>query len=230
MTRSIRPREILARLERKSRPEQFVRRPRVALWCGAALIGLVVLVGSFVPSEPLAIDRRWSEAMSDIPSSTLHQLALVFNYLGRGLGRALSLAAVGLVLVLKRRWRALLAFSATEALTPLAVNVLKHVVDRARPPGAMLHAHSSSFPSGHAAYAGATAVALVFLFTRPGSSRLIWWLLAGLATAGMAWSRTYLQLHWLTDVLSGAALGIGVALVSFAVAQTHPAGSTPITT
>jgi undecaprenyl-diphosphatase len=94
----------------------------------------------------------------------------------------------------------------------------------------MLHAHSSSFPSGHAAYAGATAVALVLLFTRPGSSRLIWWLLAGLATAGMAWSRTYLQLHWLTDVLSGAALGIGVALVSFAVAQTHPAGSTPITT
>ena len=230
MSRSIRPREVLARVERELHAERFVKRPKVALWYGATLVGLVVLIGLFIPSQPLAIDQRWSEAMSDVPSAALHHLALIFNYLGRGLGRALSLAAVGLVLVLKRRWRALLAFSATEALTPLAVNVLKHVVDRARPPGAMLHAHSSSFPSGHAAYAGATAVALVFLFTRPGSSRLIWWLLAGLATAGMAWSRTYLQLHWLTDVLSGAALGIGVALVSFAVAQTHPAGSTPITT
>jgi undecaprenyl-diphosphatase len=221
MTRSIRPRELLARLE----PEQFVTRPRVALWCGAALIGLVVLVGIFIPNEPLAIDRRWSEAMSDAPSATLHDLALVFNYLGRGLGRALSLAAIGLVLLLKRRWRALLAFAATEALTPLAVNVLKHIVNRPRPPGAMLHAPSSSFPSGHAAYGAATAVALVLLFTRPGSFRLIWWLLAGLATAGMAWSRTYLQLHWLTDVLSGATLGIGVTLVSFALAQTHPHGS-----
>jgi undecaprenyl-diphosphatase len=162
--------------------------------------------------------------MSDIPSATLHHLALVFNYLGRGLGRALSIAAIGLVLLLKRRWRALLAFAATQALTPLAVNLLKHLADRPRPPGAMLHANGSSFPSGHAAYAGATAVALVLLFTRPGSHRLIWWLLAALATVGMAWSRTYLQVHWLSDAISGALLGIGVTLVSFALAQLIPSG------
>jgi undecaprenyl-diphosphatase len=222
MIRSIRPREMLVRLERKLRPEAFVRRPRVALWCGATLVGLVVLIGLFIPTQPLAIDRRWSEAMSDIPSATLHHLALVFNYLGRGLGRALSLTAIGLVLLLKRRWRALLAFAATEALTPFSSNVLKHLVDRPRPPDAMLHANGSSFPSGHAAYAGATTVALVLLFTRPGTHRLIWWALAALATAGMAWSRTYLQLHWISDVISGSVLGIGVTLVSFALAQLIP--------
>jgi hypothetical protein len=41
----------------------------------------------------------------------------VFNYLGRGLGRALSLAAIGVALVLTRRWPAPLAFAAAEALT-----------------------------------------------------------------------------------------------------------------
>ena len=86
----------------------------------------------------------------------------------------------------------------------------------------MLHATGSSFPSGHAAYAGATAVALVLLYTRPGSHRLIWWSVAALATAGMAWSRTYLQLHWLSDVVSGALLGIGVTLLSFALTQLIP--------
>ncbi len=35
----------------------------------------------------------------------------------------------------------------------------------------------------------------------------------------MAWSRTYLQVHWLSDVVAGAALGIGVALVVFGAAQ-----------
>ena len=219
MTRSIRPGELSAGMERALRPEHFFRRPRTALWCGAGLVGLVVLIGLFIPAQPLAVDRRWSEAMTDIPSATLHHLALLFNYLGRGLGRALSIAAIGLVLLLTRRWRALLAFAATQALTPLVVNVLKHLVDRPRPPGAMLHANGSSFPSGHAAYAGATAVALVLLFTRPGRRRWIWWLLAGLATAGMAWSRTYLQLHWLSDVISGALLGIGITVVSFALAQ-----------
>jgi undecaprenyl-diphosphatase len=214
----------LARLARELRAEHFVKRPQVALWCGATLVGLVVLIALFIPAQPLAIDRRWSEAMSDVPSAALHHLALIFNYLGRGLGRALSIAAIGLVLLLTRRWRALLAFAATEALTPLAVNLLKHILDRPRPPNAMLHANGSSFPSGHAAYAGATAVALVLLFTRPGRNRMIWWSLAALATAGMAWSRTYLQLHWLSDVLSGALLGIGVTLVSFALAQLIPAG------
>jgi undecaprenyl-diphosphatase len=51
---------------------------------------------------------------------------------------------------------------------------------------------------------------------------LIWWLLAALATVGMAWSRTYLQLHWLSDVISGALLGVGVTLVSFALVQIIP--------
>ena len=82
----------------------------------------------------------------------------------------------------------------------------------------MLHANGSSFPSGHAAYAGATTVALVLLFTLPGR-RLRFWLLAALVTAGMAWSRTQLQVHWLSDAISGALLGVGVALACFASAQ-----------
>jgi undecaprenyl-diphosphatase len=224
--RSKRSTEIAARPKHRQRREQFLGRPKVALGCGAALIGLIVLVGLIIPSGPLRIDQRWSEWMSDISSTALHHLALVFNYLGRGLGRALSLAAIGLVLLLARRWSALLAFAATEALTPLAVNLLKHLVDRPRPPRALLHANGSSFPSGHAAYAGATTVALVLLFTVPGR-RLLFWLLAALGTAGMAWSRTYLQVHWLSDAVSGALLGAGVALVCYASTQLVRPGLNP---
>ena len=35
----------------------------------------------------------------------------------------------------------------------------------------------------------------------------------------MAWSRTYLQVHWLLDVVAGSLLGAGVALVVFAALQ-----------
>jgi undecaprenyl-diphosphatase len=186
-----------------------------------------VLIGLVIPTGPLEIDKRWSELMSDHPSAALRHLALVFNYLGRGLGRALSLAAIGLVLLLARRWLALLAFAATEALTPLAGNLLKHLVDRPRPINAMIHANGSSFPSGHAAYAGATTVALVLLFTSPGR-RLVFWLLAAFVTFLMAWSRTYLQVHWLSDGVSGALLGVGIAFVCFASAQLiRPASGEP---
>jgi undecaprenyl-diphosphatase len=165
--------------------------------------------------------------MQDNHSATLHHLSLVLNYLGRGLGRALSLAAIGLALAITRRWLALLAFAATESLTPLATNLIKLTVDRPRPPNAMLHAAGTSYPSGHAAYAGATAVAIVLLFTAPGPRRVIWWSLAALSTAAMAWSRTYLQLHWLTDALAGALLGVGITMLSFATTQLIRPPSTP---
>jgi undecaprenyl-diphosphatase len=202
------------------RGEQFFGRPQAALRTGLALVALVGLVAVIIPARPLEIELRWSGAMRDLETGRLHDLALSLNYAGRGLGRAVSLAAVGLLLILLRRWWALLAFAVTESLTPLLVNLLKLLVDRPRPPGAILEAAGSSFPSGHAAYAGATALSLVVLFTRPGSERRRgWWIAATAVVAGMAWSRTYLQVHWLTDAAAGAILGLGVALAVFAAAQ-----------
>ena len=199
--------------------ERFLVRPDRALWIGAVLLVLVALTAVFVPADPLALERSWSEAMKDIQTPFLKDVALVFNWLGRGIGRALSLAAIGLILLVARRWLALLAFAATEALTPLVSSLLKALVGRPRPPDGLVHPAGASFPSGHAAYAGATCVALVLLFTAPGPHRRLWWTIAALGIAGMAWSRTYLQVHWLTDVIAGSLLGIGITLLAFAAAQ-----------
>ena len=201
------------------RGARYFARPRRALWIGAALLAVVALTALLVPTEPLALERSWLEAMQDIQTAALKDLALVFNWLGRGIGRALSIAAIGIVLLLARRWLGLLAFAVTETLTPLCSSLLKAHVDRPRPPDGLVHPSGASFPSGHAAYAGATCVALVLLFTAPGPRRRLWWTIAALGIAGMAWSRTYLQVHWLIDVLAGSLLGIGVALVTFAAVQ-----------
>ena len=42
--------------------------------------------------------------------------------------------------------------------------------------------------------------------------------------AGMAWSRTYLQVHWLSDVVAGSLLGVGISLAVFAGAEWSTAG------
>jgi undecaprenyl-diphosphatase len=202
------------------RGEQFVSRPRRVLWTGLVLAALVAVVAVVIPARPFAIDVRWSEAMRDVESGRLHDVALAFNYAGRGLGRALLLAAIGIVIILRRRWWALVAFAVTESLTPLSVNLFKLLVDRPRPPGAMIQATGSSFPSGHAAYAGATAIALLLLFSRPGTGRRrAWTVAAAVVVAGMVWSRTDLSVHWLTDSASGAILGTGIALATFAAVQ-----------
>jgi membrane-associated phospholipid phosphatase len=180
---------------------------------------VVALLATVIPTEPLDLDSRWSEAMLDSQTELLTRVALAFNWLGRGVGETLTLAAIGAALVLRRRWAALLAFALAEAVAVLLSSLLKAVVDRARPPGGLVDPVGSSFPSGHATYGAVTCVALVLLFSGPGRSRLWWWALAGVGAAGMAWSRTYLQVHWLSDVVAGALLGCGVALAVFGGTQ-----------
>ena len=199
--------------------ERFFSRPREAVWGGIALFAVVGLGAILIPSGPLGIDQRWADATKDVHSEFLRQVALVFNSLGIWPWRAAALAAIACILLATRRLLALVTFAVAEALAPLLSTLLKALVDRPRPPGGQVHPVGSSYPSGHATDAGTTAVALVLLFTAAGPGRRPWWIVAGLGIVVMAWSRTYLQVHWLSDVVAGAALGIGVALAVFGAAQ-----------
>lgn len=86
--------------------------------------------------------------------------------------------------------------------TLITVEGLKYNVDRERPNG-----HDHSFPSGHtaAAFAGAG-----FLQMRYG-----WWygVPAYALAAFTGYSRVESHNHWTSDVLAGAAIGIGANLI-----------------
>ena len=172
---------------------------------------------SAVPRRTVrAVDRRWSRLLASRRTARLDALALGFNNAGRGVGRAAILGAIGVELARRRRWGDLAGFALAEAGTPAAVNLLKLLVSRRRPEQAEIGSFGTSFPSGHTAFAAATGVALVLLDEEldPAARRAAW-VAAGAGTLGMAWSRTYLQLHWLTDVAAGGLLGTGVTLVAF---------------
>jgi len=199
--------------------ERFLVHPGRALWAGGGLLALVVVLAVVMPTGPVAVDRSWSEAMADVRTPLLTHLALAFDWLGHGVGRIASLALVGLLLLHRRRLLALAAFAAAETAAPLLSTLLKALVGRPRPTNGLVHALGASFPSGHVVYAGTTCVALVLLFTAPGPRRGLWWGVAAVGIAGMAWSRTYLQVHWLSDVVGGSLLGIGIAFLVFGAAQ-----------
>ena len=205
--------------ERRQLHERFLAHPARASQIGAVLLAVVCILAVVIPTQPTAIDRSWSELMRDIQTPALTDIALVFNAAGRGITRAVTIAGIGVGLIAARRWLALIAFAAVESLTPLTSTVIKGLVDRPRPPNELVHPSGASFPSGHAAYAGATCVALVLVLTTFTQNRRPWWAAAFVAIAAMAWSRTYLQAHWLTDVIAGSLLGIAMALLVFGSAQ-----------
>jgi membrane-associated phospholipid phosphatase len=129
---------------------------------------------------------------------------------------------------LRRRRLAVLAFMVTVVVGQnLIANTVKVLVDRERPPVPHLASSSGfSFPSGHAAAAAATWAAVVLVLGRGRPFRTKAWLAAGAAavTVAVAASRVLLGVHWLTDVIGGAALGFGwfvVCAVAFGGALLH---------
>jgi membrane-associated phospholipid phosphatase len=92
----------------------------------------------------------------------------------------------------------------------LVANVIKAIVNRARPNFDQLTGFSgSSFPSGHAVAAAACLAAFALVIGRRRSIK-VRSILAGLGVGlafGIACCRVMLGVHWLTDVFGGLALG-----------------------
>jgi membrane-associated phospholipid phosphatase len=129
---------------------------------------------------------------------------------------------------LRRRRLAVLVFMVmVVAGQNVIANTVKALVERERPPVPHLAASSGlSFPSGHAAAAAATWAAVVLVLGRGRPLRVKALLAAGAAAiaAAVAASRVLLGVHWLTDVIGGAALGFGwfvVCSVAFGGALLH---------
>ena len=132
---------------------------------------------------------------------------------------ALTVAAA-LILVSRRHWHGALALCVSVTATQLFVAVVKHIVERDRPPGedALVHAAGYSFPSAHSATSVAFygVIALIVAHELRGRvSRA--WALAGAAAlcTAIGVSRVYLGAHYPTDVLAGWMLGCAIALGSW---------------
>jgi membrane-associated phospholipid phosphatase len=166
---------------------------------------------------------RWDRAVVEA-SQDLHwgPADWVFVQLSSWWVKSLVIIGIGLVADIAARRRfplgAVLAAVSYGVATVLA-NVLKGVFDRPRPPvdHPQIHPlvdvpHSASMPSGHAAGAFAAAVAVGLVHPR------LRWPLIVLA-ALIALSRVWLGVHYLSDVLVGAALGSAVALGAYGLAK-----------
>ena len=136
--------------------------------------------------------------------------------------------ALGVLEWVERRRLAVLAFLVmVVAGQNLIANTVKALVDRERPPVPHLAPSSGfSFPSGHTAAAAATWAAVALGLGRGRPLPVKAWLAAGAAaiTVAVASSRVLLGVHWLTDVIGGAALGFGwfvVCSVAFGGALLH---------
>jgi membrane-associated phospholipid phosphatase len=182
----------------------------VAFVVGTVVVALV-LVMIHTNSGFARFDRSVSLFGAHHATALSTRFLRIYTQLGGALVIVPLAVIVAIVETIRQRSIAVVTFLALVVGGQfLVANVIKAIVDRARPDFDQLTGFSgSSFPSGHAVAAAACLAAFALVIGRRRSLKLRA-LLAGLAVGlatGIACCRVMLGVHWLTDVLGGLALG-----------------------
>jgi membrane-associated phospholipid phosphatase len=181
-----------------------------ALLGGAIMLALVAVPATF--SVVQSVDDAFRRLMVSVRFTPLVWLAEAFAFLGSVWVNWPLRVVAAVVLAARRRWVQVSAFALSVVTSEALIGPLKALYGRPRPPHPVIASNGFSFPSGHAVAGAVTAVGLVLVLLPPGPRRWAWEVRAAVFASLMALSRTYLSVHWLSDVVAGSLLGVGLAV------------------
>jgi membrane-associated phospholipid phosphatase len=177
---------------------------------GGVVVGVLALV---LRGDPDAIGLDAIAAQWAFEHATPFTTSVLEHVTNVGQPRSIIALAVvlGIVATIRTRCRWIVPFLVVVVSgNGFATTTIKHLTDRVRPslnPAA--EALGPSFPSGHSSWSAAFFAAAALVLARNASRRVRIALAAtaaGLATA-IAATRVLLDVHWVSDVVAGLALG-----------------------
>lgn len=186
-----------------------------------------LLAQAYAAGYPIVqVDARLANALhaNVVPSATTAFTAV--TALGSTLVLGLVAGAAAVYLVRHRRGRDVALLGVTLVGAQLLTWILKTIFERPRPSfdDPVATASWFSFPSGHALSSIAVYGALAYVFVAGARSPRARAVLASVAllVAAIGFSRLYLGVHYLTDVLAGYSAGLAWLLLAIGALHVRP--------
>lgn len=131
------------------------------------------------------------------------------SFLGSEIFLIPVIAIVLIRLMVKKDYEFSIKLFSSTALVSILNQIVKHIVYRVRPlEFMMVSASGMSFPSGHSMTNLCLYLILAHIYSeRHPENKYLYYSIAILSGSLMGFSRIFLGVHWLSDVLAGFALG-----------------------
>ncbi len=219
---------------RRLAPWPLTKRDALTIaWAAVVMFGVTVAAGLIVTqllasTGLVATDVAISEWFAARRTATFDRLTDLGSAFSDTITIVIALLVVGPVLVLTtRRWKDAVLVALAVALETTVFVATAFVVGRDRPPVEQLDVSppTASFPSGHTGAAVAFYVGLalvIFWWTRRKPVRIVTGTLAMAIPVIVALSRLYRGMHFTTDVIFGALVGLAsVAVINHVLHRTQ---------
>ncbi|GAB3823291.1 hypothetical protein GCM10028895_30030 [Pontibacter rugosus] len=182
------------------------------------------LTESVMESEwVVVVDKQFTDLLYNMRTEWLSRVMYGITQLGDKLAVFLIGGVATVIFLARRKWVALLAFWLPLAGTGLSVRYGKTIISRERPADVAYYVvEHFSFPSGHSTTAlvlfGMIAFFLYRHYNKPVLRKLSV-TIAAILILFVCFSRIYLGVHYLSDVLAGLLLGSLWLLVSISIME-----------
>ncbi len=179
------------------------------------ILGLYLFVKmaeDVIEKEYILVIDRWIEThVNAMQTPLLTNFMVALTNFNGAMGIFIFSILMILFLIYKRWYNDLLFYIFSVFGANIAFIVIKMIVQRARPSSDILTITTHSFPSGHATMATAMSLAVYFILAKRVHSiglQLLLLVSCIVWPVIIAFSRVYLDVHWLSDVIAGIGLGL----------------------
>jgi undecaprenyl-diphosphatase len=163
----------------------------------------------------MTIDTATNTLMQSIQTPTPVSLSKFISTIADPIVLTIIALIVVAILYLKKSKKEAILLATATITTAIIIKLLKQVIQRPRPLNALIQETSYSLPSGHATIAVVFFGLIAYLITT--KKHKLTAIITTLIILIISFTRLYLNVHWLTDVIAGLILGTIILTISITI-------------